>query len=819
MQPLHCLCNNERTKLPPIRLLGVALLLLPFLPSPTSSCTEEENISLIKFIQGLSQDSGLSTSWVNGTSCCMWKGIICDANDAVIEISLASMGLEGHISPSLGNLSNLLRLDLSCNSLSGWLPEELLLSRSIVVFDVSFNNLNGDLHKLPSTTGQPMQVINISSNQFTGQIPSNTLETMKNLVALNMSNNSFTGKIPSTICVKKALFSVLDLSFNQFNGRIPMELGNCSALRVLKAGHNKLTGALPDELYNATSLEHLSFPNNRLQGAISPEHIVKLNNLIILDLAENGLTGKIPDSIGQLKKLEELYLEYNSMSGELPSTLSKCSNLRTIILRSNSFHGELNHVNFSTLPNLKILDFMLNKFTGTIPESLYSCSNLLALRLSSNNFHGQFSPRIGNLKSLKFLSLTNNSFTNITNALQVLKRSWNLTTLLIGTNFKGEAMPEDETIDGYQNLQLLSIADCSLSGKIPHWLSKLKNLRELFLYNNQLTGPIPDWIGSLNLLFVIDVSNNNLAGEIPKVLMELPILKSEKIADGSDQVLLLPVYITPSLQYHKTDYCPKLLNLGDNEFTGVIPLEIGHLKGLTSLNLSFNNLIGNVPQSLCNLTNLQALDLSNNHLTGEIPAALENLHFLSDFNVSNNDLDGPIPKGGQFSTFPNSSFTGNPKMRSPMFIPHCNSVDVGPAPVVSKQLCGADCQIVFAVTFGVFTGIGVLYDQIAMDVTGPLRNTAAFQAIQANRARWKPKIYQLLPLVDLCCTFFHGITSGAERRPSGVSRRPDALARSPSPLPPAAGRRSACALVPCALPLLRLRSSPGVPPLGVWDGP
>jgi Leucine-rich repeat (LRR) protein len=219
-------------------------------------------------------------------------------------------------------------------------------------------------------------------------------------------------------------------------------------LRVLKAGHNKLDGTLPDELHNGTSLEHLSFPNNRLQGALSAEHLIKLKNLVILDLAENGLTGDIQDSIGQLKRLEELDLEYNSMSRELPSTLSRCSNLRTIILRSNSFHGDLNNINLSSLSNLKILDFMQNKFTGTVPESLYFCSNLIALRLSSNNLHGQFSPRIGNLKSLRFLSLTNNSFTNITNALQVLKSSWNLTTLLIGTNFKGEAMCEHK-VDKY----------------------------------------------------------------------------------------------------------------------------------------------------------------------------------------------------------------------------------------------------------------------------------------------------------------------------------------------------------------------------------
>ncbi|TVU33417.1 hypothetical protein EJB05_25234 [Eragrostis curvula] len=510
MHPLPCTCSNRRrTKLPPIPLLGVAHLLLLCIASPTSSCTQEEKISLLKFLEGLSHGSGLTTLWQNETNCCMWEGITCDTDGLVTETSLASMGLEGSISPSLGNLTSLLSLNLSHNSLSGQIPAELLLHRSIVALDVSFNNLHGDLHKLPSILGRDME------------------------------------------------------------------------------------RDIPDDLYNATSLEHLSFPNNQLHGTLSPENIVKLSNLVTINLANNELSGKIPDSIGQLKRLEELHLKYNSMFGELPSNLSKCSNLKTTILGSNIFHGQLKKFNFSTLSKLEILDIMSNKFTGIVPESLYFCNNLIALRLPSNNFQGQLSPRIGNLKSLKFLSLSNNSFTNITHALQVLKSFENLTTLLIGTNFRGEAMPEDETVDGQ------------------------------------------------------------------------------------------------------------------------IPQQIGNLKALTALNLSFNNLHGEVPQSISNLTNLQLLDLSNNHLTGEIPTALENLHFLSEFNISNNNLEGPIPTGGQFSTYPDSSFVGNPNMCGPMIIHHhCNAVEAGPAPTVSKDLCGAD--IVLTVSFAVFVGVGVLYDQIVL---------------------------------------------------------------------------------------------------------
>jgi Leucine-rich repeat (LRR) protein len=510
--------------------------------------------------------------------------------------------------------------------------------------------------------------------------------------------------------MRSASLVVLDLSYNQFSGSIPTGLGNCSELRVLKAGHNNLSGPLPDELYNATSLEYLSFPENGLHALLHGSHLMKLRNLTNLDLGGNMLHGKIPNSIGQLKRLEELHLENNNMTGELPSTLSNCTNIITIDLKGNNFSGELQKVNFSNLRNLEVLDLLYNNFTGTIPESIYSCNNLIALRLSGNNLHGQLSPRIGNLKSLVFLSIGDNKFTNITNTLQILKDCRNLTSILIGANFKGEAMPEDEIFGGFQNLRALSISECSLSGKIPLWLSKLKNLEMLFLQRNQLTGPIPAWIKNLTSLFHLDLSYNNLAGEIPIALMEMPMLTTESTAIHS--VFELPLYLGHSLQYRIISTFPKTLDLGHNNFTGAIPSEIIQLKLLAKLNFSFNALSGEIPQQLGNLTNLQILDLSSNHLTGAIPLALNNLHFLSKFNVSHNDLEGPIPSVGQLSTFPSSSFDGNPKLCGIMVARLCGSDKAPPVSVPSTEQ--SIKRMAFVIAFLTFFGVGLLYDQIVL---------------------------------------------------------------------------------------------------------
>jgi Leucine-rich repeat (LRR) protein len=116
---------------------------------------------------------------------------------------------------------------------------------------------------------------------------------------------------------------------------------------MLKAGNNNISGALPDDLFHATSLEYLSFANNGLQGTINGSLIIKLSNLVFVDLGWNRFSGKIPNSIGQLKRLKELHISSNNLSGELPASLGDCTNLVIINLSTNKFTGELAKVNFS----------------------------------------------------------------------------------------------------------------------------------------------------------------------------------------------------------------------------------------------------------------------------------------------------------------------------------------------------------------------------------------------------------------------------------------------------------------------------------------
>ena len=86
------------------------------------------------------------------------------------------------------------------------------------------------------------------------------------------------------------------------------------------------------------------------------------------------------------------------------------------------------------------------------------------------------------------------------------------------------------------------------------------------------------------------------------------------------------------------------LRLSRNEFSGEIPPEIGDLTNLTTLSLWQNQLTGEIPPEIGNLTNLTNLSLHTNQLTGVIPPEIGNLTNLTNLDLSDNQLTGVIPE-------------------------------------------------------------------------------------------------------------------------------------------------------------------------------
>ncbi|XP_027355874.1 phytosulfokine receptor 2-like [Abrus precatorius] len=685
------------------------------LETPASSCDKNDLLALKEFASNLTKGS-IITAWSDDVFCCKWVGVECDNVDdgaaarRVSRLVLQGMDLNGTISSSLGLLDKLKVLDLSFNHLQGELPSELSRLKQLKVLDFSHNMLSGPV--VGALSGlQSIQILNISSNFFVGELFH--FGGFQDLLALNISNNSFTGQFSSQFCSFSKVLLILDISKNHFAGGLEW-LDNCStSIQEFHLDSNLFSGPLPDSLYSMSALEQLSVSVNNFSGQLSKD-LRNLSGLKSLMLSGNQFSGEIPNVFGNLLHLEQLEGHSNSFSGPLPSTLALCSKLRVLDLRNNSLTGSVG-LNFIGLPNLVTLDLGSNHFNGSLPNSLSHCHELTLLSLAKNELTGQIPESYINLTSLLILSLSNNSFENLSGALYVLQQCKNLTTVILAKNFHGEEFPQSLTT-GFKSLTVLALGNCGLKGRIPDWLLNCAKLQVLDLSWNHFEGSIPSWIGQMDNLFYLDLSNNSLTGEIPKGLTELRGLMSPNYLTSSFFAsTTIPLYVKRNksangLQYNHASSFPPSIYLSNNRLRGKIWPEIGHLKALHILDLSRNNITGTIPSSISEMKNLETLDLSNNDLFGTIPPSFNSLTFLSKFSVAYNHLQGPIPTGGQFSSFPNSSFEGNLGLCGEIDHPCSSEENVGLVPnIATTDSVGKfGKSTVLGITLGLGVGLALL---------------------------------------------------------------------------------------------------------------
>ncbi|WJX73272.1 Phytosulfokine receptor 2, variant 3 [Trifolium repens] len=634
------------------------------LENGTKSC-DPSDLSALKDFAGNLTNSSIVKAWSNDSVCCNWIGVVCGDNNGesvnrVTKLILSEMSLNGTISPSLAKLDQLNVLNLSFNHLEGELPSEFSKLKMLKFLDLSYNMLSG--HVADKLSGlNSIQVLNISSNSFSGEFFH--FVEFPHLLALNVSNNSFTGRFSSQLCNSSKNLHTLHLSSNHFDGNLE-GLNNCSkSLQRLHLDSNSFSGLLPDSLYSMLSLEQLSLSANNFSGMLSNE-LSKLSSLKSLVVSANRFSGEIPNVFENFLQLEQFVAHANSFSGSLPSTLALCTKLRVLDLKNNSLSGSID-LNFTGLSNLCSLDLASNHFTGPLPSSLSNCHELKVLSLARNGLNGSIPESYANLSSLLFVSFSNNSLVNLSGALSVLQKCKNLTTLILTKNFRGEEIPQLVPSAGFESLMVLALGNCGLKSYIPSWLLKCKKLAVLDLSWNSLNGSIPSWIGEMDRLFYLDFSNNSLTGEIPKSLTELKgLVCSNCRRPNFASYAFIPLFVkrntsASGLQYNQASSFPPSILLSNNMLNGSIWPEIGKLKALHVLDFSRNNISGTIPSSISEMENLETLDLSYNDLSGTIPPSFNNLTFLSKFSVAHNHLQGPIPSGGQFLSFPSSSFEGN----------------------------------------------------------------------------------------------------------------------------------------------------------------
>ncbi|KAL0322691.1 UNVERIFIED_CONTAM: putative inactive leucine-rich repeat receptor-like protein kinase [Sesamum angustifolium] len=440
------------------------------------------------------------------------------------------------------------------------------------------------------------------------------------------------------------------------SGKIGRGLEKLQSLKVLSLSNNNLTGSINPELALIPNLERLNLSLNSLSGNI-PSSLSNVSSLQFLDLSQNSLSGPLPDNMFQTCfSLRYLSLAGNRLEGPIPSTLPRCTTLNHLNLSSNHFSG---NPNFSggiwSLTRLRTLDLSNNVLTGSVPQLSY-------WRFPSMDWSNEqpgipgflkqwpdgISPTsMGDLKSLKFLSLSNNKLSGAIPS-SIAEISSLSVVRLRGNTFNG-SIPE-----GLFDVKLdeVDLSRNELTGSIPPASSKLsETLQMLDLSGNKITGDIPAEMGLFSKLRYLNLSWNNLESRMPP---ELGFFQNLTVLDLRSSGLIGSI---------PGDICDSgslaILQLDGNSLTGPIPEEIGNCSSLYLLSLSHNNLSGPIPESMSLLSKLKILKLEANQLSGEIPQELGRLGNLLIVNISYNRLVGRLPAGGIFQTLDASAIEGN----------------------------------------------------------------------------------------------------------------------------------------------------------------
>ncbi|XP_075509617.1 pollen receptor-like kinase 3 [Primulina tabacum] len=139
---------------------------------------------------------------------------------------------------------------------------------------------------------------------------------------------------------------------------------------------------------------------------------------------------------------------------------------------------------------------------------------------------------LGNLESLRAISLENNSFSG---PIPDFNRLTSLKSLFLsGNQFSGEIPPG--FFDNMGLLKKVELARNNFSGTIPESLTKLKNLIDLKLQNNEFSGSIPSF--AQDSLVLIDLSHNKLQGEIPPTMARFKTAPFEGNPDLCGAIIL-----------------------------------------------------------------------------------------------------------------------------------------------------------------------------------------------------------------------------------------------------------------------------------------
>ncbi|KAL5145728.1 putative LRR receptor-like serine/threonine-protein kinase [Glycine soja] len=434
-------------------------------------------------------------------------------------LSLARNGLGGEIPTQLGKLQNLLSLQLSENNFFGEFPTSIFNISSLVFLSVTSNNLSG---KLPLNFGHTLPNLKdliLASNRFEGVIP-DSISNASHLQCIDLAHNNFHGPIPIFNNLKNLTHLILGNNFfsstTSLNFQFFDSLANSTQLQILMINDNHLAGELPSSFANLSgNLQQLCVANNLLTGTL-PEGMEKFQNLISLSFENNAFFGELPSEIGALHILQQIAIYNNSLSGEIPDIFGNFTNLYILAMGYNQFSGRI-HPSIGQCKRLIELDLGMNRLGGTIPREIFKLSGLTTLYLEGNSLHGSLPHEVKILTQLE--------------------------TMVISGNQLSGNIPKE--IENCSSLKRLVMASNKFNGSIPTNLGNLESLETLDLSSNNLTGPIPQSLEKLDYIQTLNLSFNHLEGEVPMKGVFMNLTKFD--LQGNNQLCSLNMEIVQNL--------------------------------------------------------------------------------------------------------------------------------------------------------------------------------------------------------------------------------------------------------------------------------
>ncbi|PRP81705.1 putative leucine-rich repeat receptor-like protein kinase [Planoprotostelium fungivorum] len=416
-----------------------------FLLSAVISPTAAQDV-IVSSLRDVWLTASGSSDYYRGQNPCNstdFLGVTC-TNSTVTGLSLTGRNLNGMLSPSIGNLTNLTSLSITLTQLNGQIPSTIGQLQNLISLQLANSNFSGPL---PSSMGNltNLQKLDLSYNyRLNGSI--DVLQSCTNLTSIGTNINNFTGEIPPFVFNSSITFA--QLGYNQFTYPPNVIFPSPSKLTSLYLGGMASLGNLPSYLYgNLTSVTTLSvdinditalqdsfasaFPNvTNLNLAYNPltsiPSLITMNNLTTINLYNSYNLRNITSVLVNLpQSITYLNLDNTNIIGTLDGMSSLLPNLVTLSMKNIRLSGDLSGL--TSLHNLTTL-LMSNAFQGstanrTLPASLGSLSQLMTVDLSvrlsdttsvlteeeqNNNLIGGIPSSLSQLQALKTLNLRSN---------------------------------------------------------------------------------------------------------------------------------------------------------------------------------------------------------------------------------------------------------------------------------------------------------------------------------------------------------------------------------------------------------------------------